>query len=166
MDGVVLAFLKGKIHFGRTGETDSPRGAQRSQTQGWSWRAGHHVPSHLGALREASSERQGFRGPGSKQGQALLRAQISGWSVSAGLVPATSFLPTTQLNTGSSLLPRRGPKMNNNGGVSTQHHGYRDFPAKNAQGNGPYTYALRLGNSLKRMSSYKRLQNMCTIYSI
>ena len=87
----------GKIHFGRTGETDSPRGTQCSQTQGWSRRAGHLVPSHLGALREASSERQGFRGPGSKQGQALLRAQISGWSVSVGLVPATSFLPTTQL---------------------------------------------------------------------
>ena len=56
--------------------------------------------------------------------------------------------------------------MNNNGGVNAQHHGYHDFPAKNAQGGGPYTYALRLGNSSYRMSSYKRLENFCTIYSI
>lgn len=91
-----FSFLEEKFTFGRTGKTDAPRGAQRSQTQGWSGGRQLRV-SHLGALRETSSERQGFRGPGSKQGQALLRAQISGWSVSAGLVPAISFLPATQL---------------------------------------------------------------------
>lgn len=58
-------------------EADLPHGAQCLQSQGWFWRAGHHVPSHLGCTQGSTIWWMGIRGawqqtgPGTAKGTDL-----------------------------------------------------------------------------------------------